>query len=302
MKKGGDGSSAAPFGKSAAGGFGKAAPTMKSMKSGPVGGSGGGAGGGMGGPGGLGGSGPAMMKGQPGTMKSGPAFGGMDSSSSMKGAESSPSGPSSPGSSFGFGGMMKKGGDGSSAAPFGKSAAGGFSGSRPLSDSNMPPNKGSFGITSKTSSFGNPTSRSGEGEFSNNPSPRRASEVSSILSSLANDEPQRRSSQPMSSRGPSNRMAMPSPIGQLNLESSVRDSGLKPGPDTFLGSLASGSGDQTNSRSRGSTNDINRPGNGGVQAGGNTVGGFRPLSVTITDPRTGKKRTISVSSLSDTTE
>ena len=138
--------------------------------------------------------------------------------------------------------------------------------------------------------------------------PIRASEVSTILSSLANDDQQNQQlipTQPSNFRSPPQRMGMPSPIGELNIDASVRQSGLKPGSDTLLGSLASGYGDQpsvnTIRRSRATaTNYMNGPTNEGVRSGGDTVGGFRPLSVTITDPRTGKKRTISVSSVADT--
>ena len=192
-------------------------------------------------------------------------------------------------SSFGFGGMKmpsKTSNDMKSTPKFG-------SGPDSSPGSNLPQSKGSFGVTNKSSSFGGP--------MSNSPS-MRASEVSNVLSSLADEDSQRMQS------GRPGRAAMPSPIGELNLDSSSRNSGSKPGPDTLLGSLASGPGGQQgfnpNNRPRvgGPNYNMNGPDNGGVQSGGNTVGGFKPLSVTITDPRTGKKRTISVSSMSDTEE
>jgi hypothetical protein len=211
-------------------------------------------------------------------------------------------------------GMKKSGGP---PPPGGKSSFG-FGGMKTSSTPPQQASKGSeqggqgFGMNASPKGFGNnanmsPAKSSGFGSgasfVSSNSPPMRASEVSSMLSSLANEDPQRMQQQSANFRGPPNRMAMPSPIGELNIESSVRDSGFKPGSDTLLGSLASGSGDQSGSNRRARAtgpNFRNGPGNAGVQSGGNTVGGFKPLSVTITDPRTGKKRTISVSSLSET--
>jgi hypothetical protein len=129
--------------------------------------------------------------------------------------------------------------------------------------------------------------------------------------------------------------SMPSSIGQSTSGVSVRDSGNKSNSETLLGSLASQSPGRSGqgtafrqSRLDNLTSDFNANRNtrttatsmsneaaaygrnlGGasespesVRSGGDTIGGFKPLSVTVTNPRTGKKRTISVSSASESEE
>jgi hypothetical protein len=207
-------------------------------------------------------------------------------------------------------GMMK----GTAATPGSKSTTFGFGGMKMPATPQQPPNSGpGFGANSMppdNQSFGSfePTQNRpggfgpGASFASGNQPPIRASEVSTILSSLANDESRGMQNQ-SNFQGPPRRAAMPSPIGELNIEASARYTGSKPGSDTLLGSLASGSGDQFNPNRRTratATSFTNGPANEGVRSGGDTVGGFRPLSVTITDPKTGKKRTISVTSVADT--